>query len=157
MTLRLPFLAATPVPGLHQCSVQGRLSAKVASLSIKFTAGETNIRGCAGARAFALDTRNKQRWESPPLKPESAAAFREACINFDISPKHILPHGSYLINLGSADPEIARKSFGGFMEGLRSQNALSLLNMDLASALLHTLSVRVRLQMRHFLQSLCAP
>ncbi|KAK9788018.1 hypothetical protein WJX73_010676 [Symbiochloris irregularis] len=79
-----------------------------------------------GCRGFALDTRNKQRWEHPPLDPERAAAFRKACIDFQISPKHILPHGSYLINLASIDPEISQKSYKGFLEELQRCEQLGL-------------------------------
>jgi endonuclease IV len=72
-----------------------------------------------GARAFAMDTRSKRRWDSPPLTPEVAQAFREACANFGYSPDHIIPHGSYLINLGSADPEMLAKSYAAFIDELQ--------------------------------------
>jgi hypothetical protein len=46
-----------------------------------------------GARAFALDTRSKRRWDCPPLADTNAAAFRRACVAFGFSPAQILPHG----------------------------------------------------------------
>lgn len=47
----------------------------------------------AGAKAFALDTRSKRRWECPPLQRATAAAFRAACNKFGLSSGQILPHG----------------------------------------------------------------
>lgn len=43
----------------------------------------------AGARAFALDTRSKRRWETPPLDPERAKAFRAACKAFGFSASQV--------------------------------------------------------------------
>eukprot|EP00123_Amoebidium_parasiticum_P021346 comp6575_c0_seq1/m.2351 comp6575_c0_seq1/g.2351 ORF comp6575_c0_seq1/g.2351 comp6575_c0_seq1/m.2351 type:complete len:403 (-) comp6575_c0_seq1:289-1497(-) len=63
-----------------------------------------------GANAFALDLRSKRRWESPPLKEDAAAAFKETLKAHNILPDHVVPHGSYLINAGSADPELLDKS-----------------------------------------------
>eukprot|EP01083_Nonionella_stella_P080737 221974_1 len=79
-----------------------------------------------GARAFALDIRNKRRWESPPLSDADAKGFREACKKFGYSPDHILPHGSYLINLGSPRPEILSKSKVGFLDELQRCEKLGL-------------------------------
>ena len=42
-----------------------------------------------GARAFALDTRSKRRWETPPLEPARAEAFRAACAAFGFSPSQV--------------------------------------------------------------------
>jgi len=63
-----------------------------------------------GARAFALDTRSKRKWTSPPLKAEDAAAFRAAMAKFHYTPEQVLPHGSYLMNLGSPNAEVFAKS-----------------------------------------------
>lgn len=56
-----------------------------------------------GARAFALFTRNQKSWVSKPLSPESIATFKERLAASGILPKYVLPHDSYLINLGSPD------------------------------------------------------
>lgn len=73
----------------------------------------------AGANAFALDTRSKRQWNSAPLAVDTAAAFRQACKDFGFGPQHILPHGSYLINLASADPELYDKSYNAFLDELQ--------------------------------------
>ena len=56
-----------------------------------------------GARAFALFTRNQKSWVSKPLSTESIATFKERLAASSILPKYVLPHDSYLINLGSPD------------------------------------------------------
>lgn len=56
-----------------------------------------------GARAFALFTRNQKSWVSKPLSTESIDTFKERLAASGILPKYVLPHDSYLINLGSPD------------------------------------------------------
>lgn len=53
-----------------------------------------------GAKAFALFTRNQRQWKSVPLTEKSIALFKERCAEYGYLAKHILPHDSYLINLG---------------------------------------------------------
>ncbi|KAK9833338.1 hypothetical protein WJX81_007877 [Elliptochloris bilobata] len=79
-----------------------------------------------GARAFALDTRSKRRWETPPLDPARAEAFRAACAAFGFSPSQILPHGSYLVNLGSQDEDLLAKSYTAFVGELRRCEAMGI-------------------------------
>ena len=80
----------------------------------------------AGANAFALDTRSKRQWNSPPIDVDRAAAFRQACKDFGFGPEHILPHGSYLINLASADPELYDKSYHAFVDELKRCEVLGI-------------------------------
>ena len=54
-----------------------------------------------GAKAFALFTRNPSRWQSKPISEKDAQAFKDNCLKFGYTPAQILPHDSYLINLGS--------------------------------------------------------
>ena len=56
-----------------------------------------------GADAFALFTKNQRQWSAPPLAAESIAAFQENCRKHGFLPENILPHDSYLINLGQPD------------------------------------------------------
>jgi deoxyribonuclease-4 len=58
-----------------------------------------------GAKAFALFTKNQRQWKAPKLTTSSIDAFRKNCDDGAFRPEHILPHDSYLINLGSPDPE----------------------------------------------------
>ncbi len=90
-----------------------------------------------GAKAFALFTKNQKRWESPPLKEESITAFRENLAVSGIKQEHVLPHDSYLINLGNPDPEKRKRSLNAFIdEGKRAEQlGLSLLNFHPGSHL----------------------
>ncbi|MCK7542423.1 MAG: hypothetical protein MZV63_71885 [Marinilabiliales bacterium] len=55
-----------------------------------------------GAKAFAFFTKNQRQWVSPPLTVKSIEAFRNNCEKYGFKPFQILPHDSYLINLGSS-------------------------------------------------------
>lgn len=50
---------------------------------------------------------------------ETADAFKKACKDYSFSPEQILPHGSYLINLASAKPELLDKSYIAFVDELK--------------------------------------
>ena len=58
-----------------------------------------------GATAFALFTKNQRQWAAPPLSEAQIAAFRNACQQYGYTPQQILPHDSYLINLGHPEEE----------------------------------------------------
>ena len=83
--------------------------------------------GRAGANSFAMDTRSKRRWESPPISIENAAKFKQACKDYGFGPQHILPHGSYLINLASADPALLAKSYDAFVDELKRCEAMGIM------------------------------
>lgn len=79
-----------------------------------------------GATAFALFTKNQRQWFSPALTEQSVALFRERCAEFGYTPAAILPHDSYLINLGSPDAEGLEKSRKSFIEEMNRCAALGL-------------------------------
>ena len=68
-----------------------------------------------GATAFALFTKNQRQWNAPPLTAQQADAFRAACDEGGYTPDRILPHDSYLINLGHPDDEALAKSRESFI------------------------------------------
>ena len=75
-----------------------------------------------GAGAFALFTKNQRQWQAAPLTPASIAAFKANCEKLGYLPRHILPHDSYLINLGHPDSGALEKSREAFNdEMLRCQ------------------------------------
>ena len=82
------------------------------------------------ATAFALFVKNEKRWEAPPLSGETAEAFRANCAAHGFAPGVILPHDSYLINLGNPDAEGLAKSREAFLDEMRrcEKLGLSLLN-----------------------------
>lgn len=79
-----------------------------------------------GARAFAMFTKNQRQWLSKPLTYESIKAFRELCEKFDYKPFQILPHDSYLINIGNPEEGVLRKSREAFTDELKRCEQLGL-------------------------------
>jgi deoxyribonuclease-4 len=79
-----------------------------------------------GAKAFALFTKNQKQWKAPPLDDATVAAFKEACKAHGFPPKHILPHDSYLINLGAPEPEMLERSREAFTDEMRRCERLGL-------------------------------
>lgn len=53
------------------------------------------------------------------MSTETADAFKQACKDYGFGPEQILPHGSYLINLASAKPELLDKSYTAFVDELK--------------------------------------
>lgn len=72
-----------------------------------------------GATAFALFTRNQRRWSNPPYTEETIAAFHQQMREHNYSRDVVLPHAGYLINLGSPDEEVRRKSEEGLADELQ--------------------------------------
>ncbi len=79
-----------------------------------------------GATGFALFTRNQLAWRSSPLSAKTIAAFRGNCSEAGYGPESILPHDSYLINLGAPDSKILAKSREAFVDELRRCEELGL-------------------------------
>ena len=90
-----------------------------------------------GAKAFALFTKNQRQWKARPLKEEDVEKFKENLKKVGISPDHVLPHDSYLINLGSPDKEKRRKSIEAFIDEVERcyQLGLKYLNFHPGSSL----------------------
>lgn len=90
-----------------------------------------------GATAFALFTKNQRQWLAKPLTQESIHAFKENCQKYAYSSKQILPHDSYLINLGHPEQEKLQKSRTAFLDEIIrcEQLGLSLLNFHPGSHL----------------------
>ncbi len=89
-----------------------------------------------GADAFALFTKNQRQWVSSPLTEKSIKLFKERCSGaFDAH--YILPHDSYLINLGSPDEEGLQKSRAAFIDEMKrcEQLGLRMLNFHPGSHL----------------------
>jgi deoxyribonuclease-4 len=79
-----------------------------------------------GARAFALFTKNQKQWFSGPLSKTSILKFRENCEKFGYKPFQILPHDSYLINLGHPEKEPLEKSRKSFLDEMQRCEQLGL-------------------------------
>ena len=79
-----------------------------------------------GATAFALFTKNQRQWFSPALTDKSIALFKARCEEYGYTAAQILPHDSYLINLGSPDTESLEKSRKSFIEEMHRCEQLGL-------------------------------
>jgi len=69
-----------------------------------------------GAKAFALFTKNQRQWSAKPLDTETIDLFKKNLELSGILPRHILPHDSYLINLGHPELDKRAKSFDAFVD-----------------------------------------
>ena len=79
-----------------------------------------------GAKAFALFTKNQRQWFSNPISKTSINKFRENCEKFDYKPFQILPHDSYLINLGHPEKDPLEKSRASFLDEMQRCEQLGL-------------------------------
>ncbi|TKB50179.1 deoxyribonuclease IV [Ferrimonas aestuarii] len=90
-----------------------------------------------GAKAFALFTKNQRRWQAAPLTESSIRKFIANCEQVGIDRRYVLPHDSYLINLGHPDPDALLRSREAFIDEMQrcQQLGLSLLNFHPGSHL----------------------
>jgi deoxyribonuclease-4 len=79
-----------------------------------------------GAKAFALFTKNQRQWFSNPLSATAIKEFRSNCEKYDYKPFQILPHDSYLINLGHPEKEQLEKSRNSFLDEMKRCELLGL-------------------------------
>ena len=79
-----------------------------------------------GAKAFALFTKNQRQWFSKPLTKENISDFKRNCEKYGYTPDRILPHDSYLINLGHPEKEGLEKSRNAFLDEMQRCEQLGL-------------------------------
>lgn len=83
-----------------------------------------------GANAFAFFTKNQRRWVAKPLDSKVIASFKKNCAVLKISPEQILPHDSYLINLGHPEEEALQKSREAFLDEIQRCEQLGLVYLN---------------------------
>ncbi|MBN2355697.1 deoxyribonuclease IV [candidate division KSB1 bacterium] len=79
-----------------------------------------------GAKAFALFTRNQRQWRSKHLTANNIERFKENCKIYGFSPEVILPHDSYLINLGHPERTALMRSRQAFLTEMKRCELLGL-------------------------------
>lgn len=79
-----------------------------------------------GATAFALFTKNQRQWLAPELTSAQIDTFKQAMSDAGYAAMQVLPHDSYLINLGHPDEEGLTKSRESFFEEMRRCELLGL-------------------------------
>jgi deoxyribonuclease IV len=79
-----------------------------------------------GAKAFALFTKNQRLWAAKELDTKTIDKWFKELEKSGIQAKHILPHDSYLINLGHPELEAREKSLNGFIHEIERCEILKL-------------------------------
>ena len=79
-----------------------------------------------GATAFALFTKNQRQWKASPLTKDNILNFRNQCEKLGFAPHQVLPHDSYLINLGHPEKEGLQKSRDSFNDEMKRCELLGL-------------------------------
>ncbi len=83
-----------------------------------------------GANGFALFTKNQRQWSAKPLSEKNITKFKERMEEYGFCKEAILPHDSYLINLGHPEPEKREKSLKAFIDEARRVEQLGLLYLN---------------------------
>jgi len=80
-----------------------------------------------GGNSFALFLKSQRKWANPPLADEARDQFLAFCKEhkYDAG-KHVLPHGSYLVNLAQPDPEKAEQAYASFVDDLKRCDILGI-------------------------------
>jgi deoxyribonuclease IV len=79
-----------------------------------------------GAKAFALFVKNQRQWTAKDLDVKTIDKWFKELEKSGIQTKHILPHDSYLINLGHPELEAREKSLNGFIHEIQRCEILKL-------------------------------
>ncbi len=99
--------------GAHVSAAGGVFNAPQAAYEIK-------------AKAFAIFTKNQKQWNAKPLSDSDIDLFKKNMDVYGFDPDYILPHDSYLINLGNPDPEKRGKSTDAFTDEIIRAGQLGL-------------------------------
>ncbi|TFY61767.1 hypothetical protein EVG20_g6931 [Dentipellis fragilis] len=127
------------LPRAHRDALQGwrtRLCCgrRAACRRERREAGANGMDGSAGA--FALFLKSQRKWTGPALTEESIDKFKRWMSVLGYESGHVLPHGSYLVNLGNPDAEKREKSYECFLDELKrcEQLGLTLYNLHPGSS-----------------------
>ncbi|TKA64855.1 hypothetical protein B0A55_11746, partial [Friedmanniomyces simplex] len=73
-----------------------------------------------GANAFALFLKSQRKWENPPLQDDHCSTFHSHCKTHSYDPSnHIVPHGSYLVNLAHTNKDRTKQAYDAFLDDLK--------------------------------------
>ncbi len=96
-----------------------------AHMSIAGGVEQAVLRGqSVGCDAIAMFTKNNNQWKAKPLTAEDADRFSAALIETGIHP--VVAHTSYLINLGSPDAALWKKSMASMEDELTRAELLGI-------------------------------
>lgn len=77
-----------------------------------------------GCTAIQIFTKNQVQWQAPPLSKEDIQKYKIAYQASGI--KTVCSHDSYLINIGSSEPELLRKSRNAFIDEIQRAHLLEI-------------------------------
>ncbi len=96
-----------------------------AHMSIAGGVAEAVLRGqSVGCQTIAMFTKNNNQWKAKLLSQEDAECFQAALAETDIHP--VVAHTSYLINLGSPDNALWKKSIASMEDELKRAELLKI-------------------------------
>jgi len=99
--------------GAHVSAAGGVENAVINAINIKAT-------------GFALFTKNQRQWKAKPLSEKNIKKFKEYMQIHGFSKDAVLPHDSYLINLGHPEDEKRQKSLEAFIDEAKRVEQLGL-------------------------------
>ncbi|KAL6076150.1 AP endonuclease 2 [Balamuthia mandrillaris] len=117
------------------------VSRKLVGAHISAQGGVDNIFARAtahGCKAIAFFTRNQRSWKNPPMpSPALVQSFQDNMKKYGFTRESLLPHGNYLVNLGSPNEDAREKSKVCFLDELKRCQALGIpaLNIHPGSSL----------------------
>lgn len=83
-----------------------------------------------GATAYAMFTKNQRQWVAKPYEEAQIEEFKKLNRELGFAPEHILPHASYLINLGAPEAEALEKSREAFIDEMKRCEQLGLVYLN---------------------------
>ena len=87
--------------------------------------------GRLGATGFGMFVKNQRQWVAPPLPPAEVEAFKAAMAENGYTPRQVMPHAGYLINLANPDEAAHAKSMASLHDELTRCEALGLTRLNL--------------------------
>ncbi|MCJ1473401.1 hypothetical protein MMC13_002052 [Lambiella insularis] len=80
-----------------------------------------------GGNSFACFLKSQRKWENPPLQDEHKDQFHSLCAEHKYeASKHVVPHGSYLVNLAQNDTDKAKQAYDAFIDDLKRCESLGI-------------------------------
>jgi deoxyribonuclease-4 len=79
-----------------------------------------------GATGFGMFTKNQRQWRAPPYDASTITAFKKNLAGCGYTGAQVLPHDTYLINLGNPDPASLQKSYAAFVDEMNRCAGLGL-------------------------------
>ena len=72
-----------------------------------------------GGNAFALFLKSQRKWANPSLAADQCTSFHGNCKSHSYDQgKHVVPHGSYLVNLAHTDKARTEQAYEAFVDDL---------------------------------------